>query len=125
MSLNSNQINIIQNFFSKQPVLKAYLFGSYSKDLENDSSDIDLLVELDYSQPIGLEFIQMQLDLQELLSKKVDLVSERGLSKYIKPIVDKEKKLIYARLSKFICKEHLHRKYDFCLFLGDVQWRHD
>ncbi|MFN5773830.1 nucleotidyltransferase family protein, partial [Flavobacterium sp.] len=55
MSLNSNQINIIQNFFSKQPVLKAYLFGSYSKDLENDSSDIDLLVELDYSQPIGLE----------------------------------------------------------------------
>lgn len=97
MSLNSNQINIIRNFFSKQPVLKAYLFGSYSKDLENDSSDIDLLVELDYSQPIGLEFIQMQLDLQELLSKKVDLVSERGLSKYIKPIVDKEKKLIYAR----------------------------
>ncbi|MFM2229522.1 MAG: hypothetical protein RL607_780 [Bacteroidota bacterium] len=97
MSLNSNQINIIRDFFSKQPVLKAYLFGSYSKDLENVTSDIDLLVELDYSQPIGLEFIQMQLDLQELLSKKVDLISERGLSKYIKPIVDKEKKLIYAR----------------------------
>ena len=83
--------------FSKQPVLKAYLFGSYSKDLENENSDIDLLVELDYSQPIGLEFIQMQLDLQELLSKKVDLVSARGLSKYIKPILDNEKKLIYAR----------------------------
>jgi uncharacterized protein len=97
MSLNSNQIKIIKNFFSKQPVLKAYLFGSYSKDLESENSDIDLLVELDYSQPIGLEFIQMQLDLQELLSKKVDLVSARGLSKYIKPILDNEKKLIYAR----------------------------
>lgn len=97
MSLNNKQINIIRNFFSKQPVLKAYLFGSYSKDLENENSDIDLLVELDYSQPIGLEFIQMQLDLQELLSKKVDLVSARGLSKYIKPILDNEKKLIYAR----------------------------
>jgi len=55
------------------------------------------LVELDYSQPIGLEFIQMQLDLQKLLSKKIDLVSARGLSKYIQPILDKEKKLIYAR----------------------------
>ncbi len=77
--------------------MKAYLFGSYSKDLENENSDIDLLVELDYSQPIGLEFIQMQLDLQELFSKKVDLVSARGLSKYIKPILDNEKKLIYAR----------------------------
>lgn len=97
MSLTRSQIRIIKDFFSKQPVLKAYLFGSYSKDLENDNSDIDLLVELDYSQPIGLEFIQMQLDLQKLLSKKVDLVSARGLSKYIKPILDDEKKLIYAR----------------------------
>ena len=97
MKLSNNQIDIIKDFFSKQPVLKAYLFGSYSRGTENETSDIDLLVELDYSQPIGLEFIQMQIDLQNLLSKKVDLVSARGLSKYIKPILDKEKKLIYAR----------------------------
>jgi predicted nucleotidyltransferase len=97
MSLTGKQLNIINDFFSKQPVLKAYLFGSYSRGKENSESDIDLLVELDYSQPIGLEFIQMKLDLQKLLSKKVDLVSARGLSKYIKPILDKEKKLIYAR----------------------------
>jgi predicted nucleotidyltransferase len=77
--------------------LKAYLFGSYGRGVGTENSDIDLLVELDYSQPIGLEFIQMQLDLQNLLSKKVDLVSARGLSKYVKPILDKEKKLIYAR----------------------------
>jgi uncharacterized protein len=97
VSLTSSQINLIKDFFSKQPVLKAYLFGSYSRGNENNDSDIDLLVELDYTQPIGLEFIQMQLDLQNLLSQKVDLVSARGFSKYIKPILDKEKKLIYAR----------------------------
>ncbi len=97
MKLSKNQITLISDFFSKQPVLKAYLFGSYGRDSGNENSDIDLLVELDYTQPIGLEFIQMQLDLQELLSKKVDLVSARGLSKHIKPILDKEKKLIYAR----------------------------
>lgn len=97
MNLSSNQINLIKDFFSKQPVLKAYLFGSYSRGNESENSDIDLLIELDYSQPIGLEFIQMQIDLQNLLSKKVDLVSARGLSKYVKPILDKEKKLIYAR----------------------------
>ncbi len=97
MKLSKNQINLITNFFSKQPVLKAYLFGSYSRGEENENSDIDLLVELDYTQPVGLEFIQMQIDLQKLLSKKVDLVSARGVSKYIKPILDKEKKLIYAR----------------------------
>ena len=97
MKLSKNQISLISNFFSKQPVLKAYLFGSYSRGAGNENSDIDLLVELDYTQPIGLEFIQMHLDLQELLSKKVDLVSARGLSKYLKPVLDKEKKLIYAR----------------------------
>lgn len=97
MKLSKNQIKLITDFFSKQPVLKAYLFGSYGRNDGNENSDIDLLVELDYTQPIGLEFIQMKIDLQELLSKKVDLVSARGLSKYIKPILDKEKKLIYAR----------------------------
>lgn len=97
MKLSKNQIALISDFFSKQPVLKAYLFGSYGRGVGNKNSDIDLLVELDYTQPIGLEFIQMQIDLQELLSKKVDLVSARGLSKYVKPILDKEKKLIYAR----------------------------
>ncbi len=97
MKLSNNQIDTIKNFFSKQPVLKAYLFGSYVRGEETENSDIDLLVELDYTQPIGLEFIQMQIDLQKLLSKKVDLVSARGLSKYLKPILDKEKQLIYAR----------------------------
>ncbi len=77
--------------------MKAYLFGSYGRGHATEGSDIDLLVELDYSQPIGLEFIQMQLDLQQLLVKKVDLVSERGLSKYVRPIIEKEKRLIYAR----------------------------
>lgn len=97
MMLNDAKINAIKDFFSKQPVLKAYLFGSYSRGEQNDESDIDLLVELDYSQPIGLEFIQMQIDLQNLLNQKVDLVSARGLSKYIRPIIEKEKQLIYAR----------------------------
>jgi predicted nucleotidyltransferase len=74
MKLSYNQINTIKEYFSKQPVLKAYLFGSYVRGEETENSDIDVLVELDYTQPIGLEFIQMQIDLQKLLSKKVDLV---------------------------------------------------
>ena len=91
------QISIIQQYLSTQPVLKAYLFGSYAKNKSTNNSDIDILVELDYSYPIGLEFIQMQFDLEKLLKRKVDLVSERAVSKYIKPIIDVEKKLIYAR----------------------------
>ena len=70
---------------------------SYVRGEANKASDVDILVELDYSQRIGLLFIQMQLDLEELLHQKVDLVSANGVSKYLKPIIDREKELIYAR----------------------------
>ena len=78
-------------------MLRAYLFGSIARGEADEQSDIDVLVELDYSQRVGMEFIQMQFDLQRLLARKVDLVSARGLSKYIQPIIDQEKRLIYAR----------------------------
>jgi uncharacterized protein len=97
MQLSIQQLGLIQQYFLKQPVLKAYLFGSYVRGTARDQSDIDLLIELDYAQLIGLEFVQMQLDLQLLLAKKVDLVSANGVSKYIQPIIDAEKRLIYAR----------------------------
>ena len=97
MVLSSSNINSLQNYFSTQPVLKAYLFGSYARNEALNTSDIDVLVDLDYSQFVGLEFVQMQLDLQDLLAQKVDLVSSRGLSKYIKPIIENEKILIYER----------------------------
>jgi predicted nucleotidyltransferase len=39
----------------------------------------------------------MKLDLQKLLNIEVDLVSSNGMSKYIKPLVDLEKRLIYEK----------------------------
>lgn len=97
MSLDNKRIEAIKDYFKTRPVLKAYLFGSYVRGKADSQSDIDILVELDYSQRIGLGFIQMKLDLEELLENKVDLVSSNGLSKYIKPLIDSEKQLIYAR----------------------------
>jgi predicted nucleotidyltransferase len=44
-----------------------------------------------------MEFIQMQLELADLLRKNVDLVSDKALSRYIRPFVEKEKILIYER----------------------------
>lgn len=97
MELIENDIQKVVDFFSEKPVIRAYLFGSWVRGQGKADSDIDIMVELDYSYPIGLEFIEMQIELQEILGRKVDLVSANGLSKYIKPIIDKEKRLIYAR----------------------------
>ena len=73
------------------------MFGSYVRGEANDRSDIDILVDLDYSQKIGLQFVQMKIDLEKLLNANVDLVSSNGLSEYIRPLVDSEKQLIYAK----------------------------
>jgi len=97
MNLDESKLEAIRMYLSTRPVLRAYLFGSYARESADNESDIDILVDLDYSQKIGLGFIQMQLDLQKILNLKVDLVSSNGLSKYLKPIIDQEKKLIYAR----------------------------
>lgn len=97
MQLSSNDIQIVKDYFSGQPVLKAYLFGSYSRDEADNNSDIDILVDLDYSKHIGLGFVTVQSELQQRLQKKIDLVSSKGVSKYIQPFIEKDKVLIYER----------------------------
>jgi predicted nucleotidyltransferase len=97
MQLTTSDIQIIKDYFSGQPVIKAYLFGSYSRNEAEADSDVDILVDLDYSAHIGLGFIEMQSVLQEKLQKKIDLVSSKGVSKHIHPFIDADKVLIYER----------------------------
>src|SRR5580698_8699239 len=97
MQLSANDIQIVRDYFSGQPVIKAYLFGSYSRNEADNNSDVDILVDLDYTKHIGLGFVTMQSELQQKLHKKIDLVSSKAISKYIKPFIEKEKVLIYER----------------------------
>jgi len=97
MKLDNTKLETIKNYFRTRPVLKAYLFGSYVRGEADNQSDIDILVDLDYTQRIGLGFVQMQIDLEEILKAKVDLVSSNSLSRHIRSFVDSEKELIYAR----------------------------
>lgn len=87
----------LRRFFAAYPVERAYVFGSFARGEARADSDLDLLVDLDRSKPFGLAFVQMQLDLEELLGRKVDVVTRSALSKYIEPYVTKDLQLIYAR----------------------------
>lgn len=97
MKLTSAELLAIREYFRDKPVLKAFLFGSFSREDAVEDSDIDILVELDYSKHIGLGFVNMKLDLEEKLHKKVDLVSSNSISKHISPFINADKKLIYER----------------------------
>ena len=96
--MNNQQMQYaIANYFKTQPVLKAWLFGSYARGEQTSHSDVDILVELDHSQPVGLKFFGMYGDLKELLGKDVDLVTVPSLASFARESVDRDKRLIYER----------------------------
>ena len=67
---------MIADYFKTQPVLKAWLFGSYSRGEQREDSDVDILIQVDRSQPVGLfKLSGMSLELQDLLGLPVDLVT--------------------------------------------------
>ena len=57
-------IECLGRYFATQPVLKAWLFGSFSRGEESADSDVDIIVSLDRSQPVGLKFFGMWSDLE-------------------------------------------------------------
>lgn len=63
---------ICSMIFENKKVDFCYLFGSYSKDTANESSDIDLLISTELT---GLEFFGMVEELREALHKKVDVLN--------------------------------------------------
>ena len=87
----------IAEYFKTQPVLKAWLFGSFARDEQTSESDIDILVVLDESQHVGMKVFGMYEDLKALLGRNVDLVTDRSLASFARESVDRDKILIYER----------------------------
>ena len=88
----------IADYFKTQPVLKAWLFGSYSRDEQRPWSDVDILVQYDRSHPIGLlKIAGMKVEIEDLLNREVDLVEDGMLRPWAVESVNKDKRLIYER----------------------------
>jgi Predicted nucleotidyltransferases len=98
MNLSASDLLILQQYFTRIPVKKAYLFGSRARNEARPESDIDLLLELDHSQPIGMTFFLYKTDLEALLHKKIDLITTGSISRHLKPFIEKDKILIYERV---------------------------
>ena len=91
-------IQVIADYFDTQPVLKAWLFGSFSRGEENEDSDVDLLILPDKSQHFSLFTLSsMYEDLKNLVGRDVDLITEGGLMPFARESADHDKILIYER----------------------------
>ena len=88
----------IAEYFKTQPVVKAWLFGSYARGEEREDSDVDLLVKFDRTLPIGLlAYVRMHRELEEKVGRKVDLVEEGTLRPAAQKNANHDLKVIYER----------------------------
>ncbi|MBR5715237.1 MAG: nucleotidyltransferase domain-containing protein [Bacteroidales bacterium] len=92
----------LADYFKTQPVLKAWIFGSFARGEETPTSDVDILFIPDRSKKPFTLFTMggMYMDLKELLGREVDLVEEGSLRPYAAESANRDKKLIYERKSE-------------------------
>ena len=82
--------------FEKSGVTYAALFGSYARGEQKSTSDVDILIRV--NPPFSLfDLIGLERELGDILGKKIDLVTESAISKYIKDEVISESKTIYEK----------------------------
>ncbi len=78
----------IVKILKKNNVAKAGIFGSYARGENKKGSDIDILVEP--PKGIGFGFAGIELELEDKLKKKVDLLSYRAIHPLLKERILKE-----------------------------------
>ena len=78
-------------------VIRIGLFGSFVRNEQKNNSDIDLVVEFKDGKKNYNNFIHLAFYLDELLGRKVELVTPQSISPYIKPYIMQE--IEYVRIA--------------------------
>lgn len=87
--LEENKVNLSEKYYVKE----IGVFGSFRNNQQKDNSDIDILVN--FNKPVGWEFFDLSDYLEEILQKKVDLVTPNALKKQIKENILSEVEYIW------------------------------
>ena len=96
--MSDQMIQTIRDYFTTQPIEKAWIFGSYARGEEHKDSDVDLLVTLDSNANVDLlQYVHIINELKRMLNKEVDMVVDGTLLPFAAKSANQDKKLIYER----------------------------
>jgi len=88
----------ITEFCQKYHIKKFAFFGSVLRDSFRPDSDVDILVDFDYSVPIGLmEIAGIEIELSKMIGREVDLSTPDDLSDYFRDKVLTQAEVLYER----------------------------
>ncbi len=86
--------NKLSPIFRDYGIKQASVFGSVSRGEDRPDSDIDLLIKL--GKPMGLiGYVGLVRKMEEMLGRKVDLLTEGGVNKFLEPYIRLDLKTIY------------------------------
>lgn len=97
---NKNELRKLQQkivpILKSNNVVRAGIFGSYARGEAKKRSDIDILIKVRKGKKFSLlDLVGLQMELEEKLGKKVDLLTYNGISPYLKKyIMEDEIKII-------------------------------
>jgi hypothetical protein len=88
----------LREYLSRQPIEKAWIFGSFARAEESYDSDIDILVRFIRPNKMDLlTYVGMKQELERLSGRQVDLVEEGFLIPNAQERIEQEKELFYER----------------------------
>ncbi|MBU6431283.1 MAG: nucleotidyltransferase family protein [Patescibacteria group bacterium] len=95
-------MNVLEMKNKISPVLKKYgikraaVFGSVSRGDDSPKSDVDIMVSL--GKPMGMfAYMGLVREIEKKLDRKVDLVTENSINKFVRPYIQSDLKTIYER----------------------------
>ena len=103
-ALNTSRMDLfsaVQSYLAGVPITRAWVFGSYARGEETPESDLDLLVDYDKNAKVSLlDIVRMKLNLEGIIHKEVDLITNGCLKPFAIASAEKDKYLIYERKGK-------------------------
>lgn len=88
--------NKISPVFKKYGIKRASVFGSVSRGEDTPKSDIDIMVSL--GKPMGMfAYMRFMQEIEKKLDRKVDLVTENSINKFVRPYIQPDLKTIYEK----------------------------
>ena len=82
-TLVKNKRDDIVSIAAKHGAYNVRVFGSVARETDDETSDVDLLVDFEKGRSL-MDLAGLEIELKELIGRKVDVVTTGGLSPYLK-----------------------------------------
>jgi predicted nucleotidyltransferase len=99
MKIDKTKMELIQELCKSNKVKSLFAFGSVTRDDFNESSDIDLVVDIDETDPFTYTdlYFKIKSRLEEILKRQVDLLEERAIrNRFFREELESTKVKIYG-----------------------------